>query len=166
MTPQTVPSQAALSMGFPRQGYSSGLPFHSPGDISSLGIKLASPYQQNVINISVYYMWKSKESILIPLSVQLSSVTQSCPTLCDPMDCSMPGSPVYHQLTKLAQTHAHWVGDAIQPSYPLLSPSPSAFNLSQHQDLFQFLSLQEKNIFFLFLLLVSIWSGGYSLNLW
>ena len=64
------------------------------------------------------------------------SVTQSCPTLCDPMDYSMPGFPVLHCLPELAQTHVHWVGDAIQPSHPLLPPSP-AFNLSQHQGLFQ-----------------------------
>ena len=64
------------------------------------------------------------------LPVHFNSVTQSCPNLCDPMDCSMPGFPVHHQLPKLAQTHVHWVSDAIQPSHPLLSPSPSAFNLS------------------------------------
>ena len=66
-----------------------------------------------------------------------SSVTQSCLTLCDPMDCSMPGLPVHHQLLEFTQTHVHCVGDAIQPSHPLLSPSPPAFNLSQHQGLFQ-----------------------------
>ena len=66
-------------------------------------------------------------------SVQFSSVAQSCLTLCDPMDCSMPGLPVYHQLLELAQTHVHRVGDATQPSHPLSSPSPPAFNLSQHQ---------------------------------
>ena len=65
------------------------------------------------------------------------SVAQSCLTPCDPMDCSMPGFPVHHQLPKLAQTHVHRVSDAIQPSHPLLSPSPPAFNLSQHQGLFQ-----------------------------
>ena len=59
--------------------------------------------------------------------------TQSCPTLCDPMDCSMPDFPVLHHLPKLVQTHVHWVSDAIQPSHPLSSPSPPAFNLSQHQ---------------------------------
>ena len=64
-------------------------------------------------------------------SVQFCSVTQLCPTLCDPMDCSIPGFPVHHQLSELAQTHVHRVRDAIQPSYPLLSPSPPAFNLSQ-----------------------------------
>ena len=69
--------------------------------------------------------------------VQFSSVAQSCPTLCDTMDCSMPGFPVYHQLLDLTQTHVHCVSDAIQPSHPLSSPSPSAFNLSQHQGLFQ-----------------------------
>ena len=65
------------------------------------------------------------------------SVAQSCPTLCDPMDCSTPGFPVLHHLPEFAQTHLHWVGDAIQPSHPLSSPSPPALNLSQHQDLFQ-----------------------------
>ena len=71
---------------------------------------------------------------------QFSSVTQSCPTLRDPMDCSTPGLPVHHQLLELAQTHVYRVGDAIQPSHPLLSPSSPAFNLSQHQDLFQWIS--------------------------
>ena len=73
---------------------------------------------------------------------QFNSVrfSQSCPTLCDPMDCSMPGFPVHHQLPKLVQTHVHWVSDAIQPSHPLLAPSPPAFNLSQHPSLFQWVS--------------------------
>ena len=66
-------------------------------------------------------------------SVQVSSVAQSCPTLCDPVDCSMPGFSVHHQFLELAQTHVHQVGDAIQPSHPLSSLSPLAFNLSQHQ---------------------------------
>ena len=65
------------------------------------------------------------------------SVAQSCPTLWDPMGCSMPGLPVYHQLPELTQTHVHQVSDGIQPSHPLSSPSPPAFNLSQHQGLFQ-----------------------------
>ena len=70
-------------------------------------------------------------------TVQLSSVAQSCPALCDPMDCSTPSFPVHHQLPELTQTHVHRVGDAIQPPHPLLSPSPPAFNLSQHQGLFR-----------------------------
>ena len=70
----------------------------------------------------------------------ISSVAQSCPTLCHPMDCSTPGFPVHHQLPELAQTHVHWVGDAIQPSHPLSSPSDPVFNLSQHQGLCQWVS--------------------------
>ena len=73
-------------------------------------------------------------------SIQFSSVIQLCPTLCNLMDCSTPGFPVYHQLPDLAQTHVHWISDAIRPSYPLPSPSPPAFNLSQHQGLFQWVS--------------------------
>ena len=69
-------------------------------------------------------------------SVQFSSVTQSCPTLCDPMNCSTPGLPVHHQLPEFTQTHVHRVGDAIQPSHPLSSPSPPAPNPSQHGGLF------------------------------
>ena len=76
-------------------------------------------------------------------SVQFSSVAQSCPTLCDPMDCSTPGFPV-HQLPELAQTHVHRVDDAIQPSHPLPSPSPPAPNLSQHQGLFQEVSSSQQ----------------------
>ena len=71
------------------------------------------------------------------LSQLVSSVAQLCLTLCDPMDCSMPGLPVHHQLPEFTQTHVHGVDDAIQPSHPLSSPSPSAFNLSQHQGLLQ-----------------------------
>ena len=67
------------------------------------------------------------------LKVVFSSVTQSCPT----MDCSTPGFPVHHQLWEFTQTQIHWVSDAIQPSHPLLSSPPPAFNLSQHQGLFQ-----------------------------
>ena len=71
---------------------------------------------------------------------RFSSISQSCLTLCDPMDCSTPGFPVHHRLPELAQTHVHWVDDAIQPSHPLSSPSSPAFNLSQHRGLFQWVS--------------------------
>ena len=74
---------------------------------------------------------------MILSSVQFSSVAQLCLTLCDPVDCSSPGLPVQHQLPEFTQTHVHWVSDAIQPSHPLSSPSPPAFNLSQHQGFFQ-----------------------------
>ena len=66
----------------------------------------------------------------------VSSVVQSCLTFCNPMDCSTPGFPVHHQLSELAQTHVHRVGNVIQPSHPLSFPSPPVFNISQHQDLF------------------------------
>ena len=65
-----------------------------------------------------------------------AELLQLCPTLSDPMDCSMPGFPELHCLPEFAQTHVHQVSDAIQPSYPLSSPSPPALNLSQHQSLF------------------------------
>ena len=87
---------------------------------------------------------RSNQSILKEIShdvslefSSVSSVTESCLTLCNPMDCNMPGFPVHHQLLKLAQTHVHRVGDAIQPSHPPLSAASPAFNLSQHQSLFQ-----------------------------
>ena len=70
------------------------------------------------------------------LFLQFSSVAQSCPTLCNPMNRSTPGLPVHHHLPEFTQTHVHWVSDAIQPAHPLLSPSPPAPNPSQHQSLF------------------------------
>ena len=75
--------------------------------------------------------------ICFNISVQFSSVAQSCLTLCDPMNCSTPGLPVHHQLPEFTQTHVHLLSDAIQPSHPLSSPSPRAPNPSQHQGLFQ-----------------------------
>ena len=82
------------------------------------------------------HWWQIRNKESFPFISQFSSVVQSCLTLCDPMDCSMPGLPVHHQLPELAQIHVHLVGDAIQPSHPLSSPSPT-FNFSQHQDLFR-----------------------------
>ena len=86
----------------------------------------------NVVLVSAYKTNKPP--------VQFSSVAQSCPTLCDPMNRSTLGLPVHHQLPEFTQTHVHWVGDAIQPSRSLLSPSPPALNLSQHQGLFKWVS--------------------------
>ena len=90
---------------------------------------------------------KSRSPILIVImwcnvmcSVQLSSVAQSCPTLCDCMNRSTPGLPVHHQLPEFTQTHIVWVSDVIQPSYLLLSPFPPATNPSQHQGLFQWVN--------------------------
>ena len=86
--------------------------------------------------------WSALEKSLSPSgsSDQIRSVTQLCPTLCDPMNRSMPGLPVHHQLPEFTQTHVHRVGDAIQPSHPLSSPSPPAPNPSQHQSLFQWVN--------------------------
>ena len=72
--------------------------------------------------------------------VQFTSVAQSCLTLCNPMNCNMPGFPVHDQLPEFTQTHVYWASDAIQPFHPLLSPSPPTFNLSQHQGLFKWVN--------------------------
>ena len=80
------------------------------------------------------YLWKTT------LIIQFSSVAQSCLTLCNPMNRNTSGLPVHHQLPQVTQTHVHWVGDAIQPSHLLSSPSSSALNFSQHQGLFQWVS--------------------------
>ena len=78
-------------------------------------------------------VWQAK----VFSSVQFISVTQLCLTLCDPMNCSTSGLPVHHQLLESTQIHVHCVGDAIQPSHPLSTPSPPALNLSQHQGFFK-----------------------------
>ena len=89
-------------------------------------------------------------------SVQFSSVAQSCSTVCNPMDRSTPGLPVHHQLPEFTQTHVHWVGDAIQSSHPLSSPSPPAFNLSQHQGLFKWVSSLHQ--------MAKYWSFSFSIS--
>ena len=92
-------------------------------------------------SISIHVVANSKTLLFLWLSnIQFSSVAQLCPTIWDPMDCSMPGLPVHHQLPEFTHTHVHRVGDAIQPSHPLLSPSLPALNLSQHQSLFKWIS--------------------------
>ena len=146
-------------MEFSRQEYWSGLPFLPPGDLPNPGLESRSPalqadslpseppatvfdncnpkqlayclYPRSIINC-----WR-KALTLDFLSVQFSSVAQSCPTLCDPKNRSTPGLPVHHQLPEFTQTHVHRVSDAVQPSHPLSSPSPPAPNPSQHQSLFQ-----------------------------
>ena len=81
-------------------------------------------------------IWQTKAKEVKSKCTCCCSVTKSYSTLCDPMDCGTPGFPVHHHLLEFAQTYVHWVGDAIQPSHPLSSPSPPAFNLSQHRGLF------------------------------
>ena len=94
----------------------------------------------HILYTSVVLNLKSNGSQILFPSVQFSSVPQSCPTLCDPMNRSTPGLPVQHQLPEFTQTHVHRVSDAIQPSHPLASPSPPALSPSQHQRLFQLVS--------------------------
>ena len=149
---RTIAYQAPLSREFPRQEYWRGLPLHSPGDLLKSGVGPRSPaFQENSLTLEppgkptffvglycnlTFHLWRKA----INSSFQFSSVSQSCLTLCEPMNCSMPGLPVHHLLPEFTQTHVHWVGDAIQPSHPLSSPSPPAPNLSQHQSLFQWVN--------------------------
>ena len=105
VTPWTVAHQAPQSLGYSRREYWSGLPFPSPGDLPNPEIK---------------------PRITAFSSVQFSSFAQSCPTFCDPMDCSMPDLPVLHCLLKLVQTHVHQVGDNIQPSHASVIPFSSS----------------------------------------
>ena len=100
---------------------------------------ICSPYTYTKVQcLSCILIFLMSVLYQVYVTVQFSSVTQSCPTLCDPMDCSTPGFPVHHQLPELTQTRVHHngVSDAIQPSHHLSSPSPPAFNLFQRQGLF------------------------------
>ena len=135
MTPWTIAYEAPLSMAFSRQEYWSGFPFPSPGDLLDPGIEpasLASPALPGR-----FFSTEPPRKPHLLVSVQFSSVPQSCLTLCDPMNRSTPGLLVHHQLPEFTQTHVHRVSDAIQPSHPLSSPSPPAPNPSQHQTIFQ-----------------------------
>ena len=99
--------------------------------------------------------WELYRLKSVPLHLCCYSVAQSCPILCDPIGCSRPGFPVLHHLPELSQTVVHWVRDAIQPSHPLLSHSLPAFNLSQYQGLFQWVSS------FLFKIYILIFYGNH-----
>ena len=109
-----------------------------PGTLQSMGSQ--SVGHDWVTELTWIFLKIDSKQRANPQLVQFSSVTQSCLTLCDPMNHSTPGLPVHHQLLESAQTHVHWVGDAIQPSHPLSSPSPPALNLSQHQGLFKWVN--------------------------
>ena len=108
-----------------------------------IGLLESGSYKVGILHLvsrSSYYLFSSPSFFSCHWfidSVQFSSVAQSCLALFNPVNCSTPGLPVHHQLRESTQTHVHWVGDAIQPSHPLLSPSPPAHNLSQHQGFFQ-----------------------------
>ena len=117
-TPWTAAYQAPPSMRFSRQEDWSGVPLPSPKVY--LVSTRSSRSRLNMLNLSRQIILPNILSF-VEAFVQFSSVVQSCPTLCNPMDFSMPGFPVHHQLPELTQTHVHWVGNAIQPSYLLLS---------------------------------------------
>ena len=125
----TIACQASLSMGFSRQEYWSGLPCPPPEDLPNPEIKPMS-----LTSLALAPLASSGK---LSSAFQFSPVAQSCPTLCNPMNQSMPGLPVHHRLPEFTQIHVHCVGDAIQPSHPLSSPSPPAPNPCQHQGLFQ-----------------------------
>ena len=114
----TAAYQAPPSMGFSRQEYWSGVPLPSPPHIA-IGLLIRLVYCSCCC-----------------------SITKSCPTLCDPVNCTMPGFPALHYLLELAQTPVHWISDAIQPSHPVSPPSLLVLNLSQHQSLFQRLCIR------------------------
>ena len=132
--------QAPLSMGFSRPKYWSGSHPLLPGIFLTQGSNSGLLHCKQIL----YYLSNHRKSG-ISFS-QFSSVAQLCQTICHPMDCSTPVFPVHHQLRELAQTLVHWVSDAIQLSHPLSSPSPPAFNLSQHQCLFQFFASAGQSI--------------------
>ena len=160
---RTVAYQAPASMGFSRQEYRSGLTFSfsrgysRPRDqiwvscIPGRRFNLwATREAQNKVssderNFHILRLFGLRMAWLelyatSTLCLQFSSVAQSCLTLCDSMNRSMPGLPLRHQLPKSTQTHVYWVADAIQPSHLLSSPSLPALNLSQHKDLFKWVS--------------------------
>ena len=153
-SPWTVAYQAPLFMGFPRlKNTGVGCHFLLQGLFPGMEpVSLASPalarrfFTTEPLGKPPTVLLQSKQLvvdcflIIILLqfsSVQFSSVTQSCPTLCDPMNRSTPGLPVHHHLLEFTQTHVHRVSDAIQPSHPLSSPFPPAPSASQNQSLFQ-----------------------------
>ena len=102
----------------------------------SYHIHLFPVHYYAVLSVAIFFLIYLSPLLECEFLVQLSSVALSCPHLCDPMYCSRPGFPVHRELLELAQTQGHPVNDVIQPSCPQLSPSPPAFNLSQHQSLF------------------------------
>ena len=107
------------------------LPGESRGQRSLVGYSPWGRKESDITEQLTLFQYKRSTN------VQVISVTKSCLTFCNLMDCSTPGFPVHHQLPELAQTHVHQVGDAIQPSHPLSSPSLSSFNLPPNQGLFQ-----------------------------
>ena len=130
--PQSFPASESLPMNwlFPSGGQSIG------ASASVLSMNIHGWFPLGFTGLGTI----SSGSIHPVHSFVNSLVAQSCSALCDPMDCNMPDFPVHNQLPELAQTHVHRVSDVIQPSHPLLSPSPTAFKFCQHQDIFKWVS--------------------------
>ena len=144
----TLPKHILIEISLPMLSFLPliGVALYFPRNLQNLIIRISSNLYSHLwwIDSCITQIYVYLEHHVVTLlgnrvfsSVQFSSVTQSCPTLCDPMNRSTPGLPVHHQLSEFTQTHVHRVSDAIQPSHPLLSPSPPAPNPSQHQSLFQ-----------------------------
>ena len=129
----------------PWPGIKSGLPWALGAHIVFTTEPPEKPLVESILFPSTPYSTQSRygsddHTHRVYHNIQFSSVTQSCPTLCDPMNCSTPGLPVHHQLPEFTQTQVHQVGDTIQPSHPLSSPFPPAPNPSQHQSLLQWIN--------------------------
>ena len=142
VTPWTVACQEPLSMGFSRQEYWSG---KNPISVFYPNKEISHALLQGIfltqgLHLGLWHCRQILHCMDHQGSPQFSSVAQLCPTLCDLKDWSTPGFPVHHQFLEPAQIHVHRVSDSIQPSRPLSSLSPPAFNLSQHQHLFQWVS--------------------------
>ena len=143
--PHELAPQAPLSLGFPRQEYWSGLPFHSPGNLPDPGIELRSPVLQMVSSIAggFFTNWATRERRYTHTHTHTHSVQVSCSVVSDslqPHGLQHARLPCPSLTPGASQTHVHWVRDAIQPSHPWSLPSPLAFSLSQHQGLFQWVS--------------------------
>jgi len=135
-TPRITAHRAPPPMGFSRQEYWSGVPLPSPW----LRVGMCKLLLNYLVPNKIHIHWLTGNFCRNEKVIQFSSVTQSCPTLWDPMNRSTTGLPVHHQLPEFTQTHVHRVSDAIQPSHPLSSPSPPAPNPSQHQSPFQWVN--------------------------
>ena len=123
-----------------RYADNSTLMAESEEELKSLLVKVKQESEKAGLKLNIQKNESFFDSFSSVQFHQFSSVAQSCPTLCNPIDNSTPSLPVHHQLPEFTQTHVYWVGDAIQPSHPLLPSSPPAFNLSQHQGLFLWVS--------------------------
>ena len=132
-------SDKIMQKAYLLKGYPAFSEIVSPFLWKALCMSTFHPGRYPLFSIHSFQQIDAKLSSLIT-TIQFSSVTQSCITLCNPREHSMPGFPVHHQLLGFTQNHVHWLSDAIQSSHPLSSPSPPTFNLSQHQGLFKWVS--------------------------